>query len=259
MNAMVQTLSTSLALVPRSMDEAMRVAEFMASADMLPDHFKKKAGNCLMVVIQAQTWNMNPIAVAQCTAIVRGRLCYEGKLVSAVLLSMGAIREELDYDFSGTGMNRKVVVTGILANGNKRTVDGTVAQWKTSNEQWTKDADQMLVYRGARHWARRWAPAAMLGVYTPDEMEDVTQGDSPVIVTQQPANDGRPMYPADQFAANIGKWGEAMASGKKNADGLIAMIETKGALTDEQKAAIHKLDPNHKAPESDVIEGEIVQ
>lgn len=173
MNAMMQVQNTSHALVPQSMDEAMRVADFMSNASLIPTHLQGKPGDCLLVVMQSQRWGMDALSVAQCTSVVHGKLCYEGKLVSAVLMSMGVIKEELDYEFSGTGKARKVVVTGVLRNGKVKTVEGTIAQWETSNDAWRRDPDQMLTYRGARQWARRWAPSAMLGVYTPDEMEDV--------------------------------------------------------------------------------------
>ena len=184
MNAMVQSQSTSLALVPQSMDEAMRVSEFMAKASLMPDHLRGKPGDCLLVIMQAQRWGMDALSVAQCTAVVKGKLCYEGKLVSAVLMSMGVIKEELDYEYSGTGANRKITVTGTLArSGKTKTIEGTFAQWKTSNDAWVRDTDQMLSYRGARQWARRHAPSAMLGVYTPDEMEDVSYDGGKVTVT----------------------------------------------------------------------------
>ncbi len=45
-------------------------------------------------------------------------------------------------------------------------------------------------------------------------------------------------YPVDQFDKNLPAWRKVIASGKKNADDIIAMVETKGVLTDEQKQAI---------------------
>ena len=45
-------------------------------------------------------------------------------------------------------------------------------------------------------------------------------------------------YPQDQFEANLPKWREVMASGRKTSDQIIAMAETKHPLTDEQKTAI---------------------
>lgn len=46
------------------------------------------------------------------------------------------------------------------------------------------------------------------------------------------------MYPADQFESNLGAWLPAIAAGKMTADQVIQRAETKGKLTEEQKAAI---------------------
>lgn len=232
------------ALVPTSMSEAMNLAEIMSQANLLPDHLRGKPGDCLLVIMQAQRWNMDPVSVAQCTSVVRGKLCYEGKLVSAALRSMGAIQDDLDFEYSGAGANRKIVVTGTLRGGKVRSIDGTVEQWATSNDNWKKSPDDMLAYRGTRQWARRWAPSAMLGVYTPDEMEDTTPTQATVVSATVVE------YPDADFDKNLPTWLRVIAEGKRSADDIIAMAETKGRLTDEQKKQIRAKTPA-TAQESD--------
>lgn len=45
-------------------------------------------------------------------------------------------------------------------------------------------------------------------------------------------------YSADDFAKNLPSWASLIQSGKKTPDQIIAMVSTKGLLSDEQKAAI---------------------
>lgn len=229
------SLGRHCALVPTSMAEAMRLAEIMARAKLIPDHLRD-AGDCLMVVMQAQRWGLDPFAVAQCTSIVHGRLCYEGKLVAAAMYATGAVDGRLRYEFSGTGAGRTVKVTG-RPHGSTfdQEVVGSVLDWQTSNDNWKKIPDDMLVYRGTRQWARRYAPQAMLGVNTPDEVEDAPAA---VTVTVQPEPVTLPAYPEDQFSANLAKWLGVIASGRRTAEDIIAMVESKGTLTDAQKAQI---------------------
>lgn len=52
-------------------------------------------------------------------------------------------------------------------------------------------------------------------------------------------------YPADAFQQNLPKWQALLESGKKSADEIIAAVETKGTLTDQQKAAIRDCAPVH--------------
>ncbi|WP_066470274.1 hypothetical protein [Bosea sp. WAO] len=131
--------------------------------------------NCFLVVNQATKWNMDPFGVAQCVSIVKGKLCYEGKLVAAVLDAKLGI--ELTFTYDGKkGDELGVVVSGVI-NGVTKTVEGTVGGWKTTgtNSPWSSPANhpRQLAYRGSREWARVHKPALMLGAYTDDELADL--------------------------------------------------------------------------------------
>jgi hypothetical protein len=152
------------------MDEAMRLADMMARGKMAPAHFHNSPGDCLMVIEQAMRWNMSPFAVMLCTSVIRGRLMFEGKIVAAAVENSGAIDGYFDYKFSGTGADRRVTVTATRRGESvPKSVEVTLKDAITDNAWWKKTPDQMLVYHGARVWARRWTPAVMLGVYSPDE------------------------------------------------------------------------------------------
>jgi hypothetical protein len=231
------------ALVPNSMAEAMSLAEIMASANLLPDHLRGKPGDCLLVIMQAQRWNMDPVSVAQCTSVVRGKLCYEGKLVAAALYSTSSIEGRLRYEFSGQGEMRTVRVLGRPRGSDiDQEVHGTVADWKTDNGNWKKSPDDMLVYRGTRQWARRYAPDALLGVYTPDEFDD-TEPTRATVVSVTPVE-----YPPADFDKNLSAWLSVIDRGVRSAEDIIAMAETKGRLTEEQKAKI-RAKPAHTESE----------
>jgi hypothetical protein len=233
------------ALVPASMAEAMNLAEIMANANLLPDHLRNKPGDCLLVIMQAQRWNMDPVSVAQCTSVVHGKLCYEGKLVAAALYATGALEGRLHYEVAGTGQNASIVVTGSSRGGKgPQTVRGSVKDWRTYGKDkqgnridnaWDKMPEDMLVYRGTRQWARLYAPEAMLGVYTPDELDEPEQVRATVLSTSPPD------YPAADFEKNLSAWQKAIEAGRRSADDIVAMAETKGRLTDDQKARIRAI------------------
>jgi hypothetical protein len=170
MNAIVPASSgNGSGLIPQNIADAMRLAEMMAKGKMVPEHLRNPS-DMLMVIEQACRWGMSPFAVAQCTAIVRGRISYEGKLVSAAINASGVLQGRLDYVFSGEGATRAVTARGTMRGEDKpREVVVTLASAKTDNEHWKKSPDQMLSYHAARVWARRHAPEVMLGVYSPEE------------------------------------------------------------------------------------------
>lgn len=259
MNAVaIPNQSTSMqALVPRNVTEAIALSETLASASLVPEHLRGKPGDCLLIIMQAQRWGMDVLSVAQCTSIVRGKLCYEGKLVAAVLYSMGAIEGRLRYAFSGTGQNRSVTVSGVPRGMDaEQTVTGTVADWSTSNDQWKKSPDDMLVYRGTRQWARRYAPEALLGVYTPDELEETPQEPRTVSVTQVERKTDPQPYPAADFEKNLPKWRALILEGKKSADQIIATVESKATLTDAQREQIKTGRPPDAPIEGELMERE---
>lgn len=178
-----------------------QLADVIAKMDCAPSHLKGKPQDCFRVVVQAVKWRMDPFAVAECTSLVHGRLCYEGKLVYSVLQSMHAIVGLLDFDVTGSGQDAKITVTGTPKGGTKPcVVSGTVKDWRTNPQKdgkkitnaWDTQPETQLIYRGTRQWARLYAPAAILGVYTPDEFNDepLRDVDANVHGDPQPARTG---------------------------------------------------------------------
>jgi hypothetical protein len=159
-----------------------RIATAMAGASLIPDHLMMKdkqllskeqiVGNCFLVVNQAVRWQMDPFSVAPETYAVGGKLAFQGKLVAAVINARAGLRERLRYTFEGAGDNRKVTVHGTFRDEvEERTVDLTVKEAKTTNQMWTKDPDQKLIYSASVKWARRHCPEIILGVLTEDDLE----------------------------------------------------------------------------------------
>jgi hypothetical protein len=165
-------------------EHMMRIAKVMACSSLIPDSLTIKdkrplepdavLGNCFLVVNQASRWNADPFAVAQCVSIVKGKICYEGKLISAIIAAKLGVR--LSYEWNDKpGDAFGIVVSGTIpGETDSRSIAGTVGQWRTDNEQWKKNPRNMLAYRGSREWGRLYASDIMLGVYSPDELEDLT-------------------------------------------------------------------------------------
>lgn len=184
--------------------EAVKLAEIMATAKLVPTHLQKSPADCLLVIEQAIRWGMSPFAVAQATSIISGKLMFEGKLVAAAIQGSGVINGSLNYSYQGTGDQRQITVSGTLRGESEpRTITAKLIDVKTKNEQWTKAPDQMLSYMGARIWARRHAPSVMLGVYAPDEFDDApaparkAKAMQNIQVTPEAAEDGVKVMPTE--------------------------------------------------------------
>ena len=128
-----------------------------------------------------------------------------------------------------------------------------VTEWmnecKRGTGPWQSHPRRMLRHKSMIQCAR--LAFGYGGIYDQDEAERIVEA-QPVkhmgpaeVVPQSPAH-----YPAAEFDKNLPAWRRAIEAGKKAAEDLIAMVETKGALTDEQKAALRAIKPPQ--PASDV-------
>lgn len=156
-------------------EQMQRVATLLSKSELLPKHLQGKPADCFLVVAQAFRWGFDPFAVAQATFVTQGKLGYEGKLIAAVINTSGKLAAPLNYRYSGSGADRAVVVSGQFRGETEpRLIEGSVKGWKTQNQKWAEMPDQMLAYRGAREWARRHMPEAVLGVQAEEEVEAIT-------------------------------------------------------------------------------------
>ncbi len=238
--------SMSLILDSKSMKSAMGLAELMASSTVtVPKHLQGSPGDCMAIVLQAMNWGMNPFVVAQKTHIVNGTLGYEAQLVNAVVQSQGFITGSFKYEYTGQDKDLYCRVGAILRGGSEI----TFGEWLGFSEVTTKNSPlwktnpkQQLGYLQVKNWARAYCPGAILGVYTPDELDH----QSPRNIT--PATSTEPEFLTDEeFDANAEKWEGTFLKGYKNGksvEAFIAWAEQKGRLlTGEQKAAVEKWVP----------------
>lgn len=204
------TSASALMLSGDSMDKMMRIADMMASGrSTIPQHLQKSPGDCMAVVMQSVQWGMNPFAVAQKTHLVNGTLGYEAQLVAAVINSSGAVADRFHFEWFGdwhkivgkfkevesktkkddNGNPKKFIVPAwqqadeqglgvkvwatIKGEREPRVLELLMTQARTRNSTlWTEDPKQQIAYLAQKRWARLYAPDVILGVYTPDELEE---------------------------------------------------------------------------------------
>ena len=83
----------------------------------------------------------------------------------------------------------------------------------------------------------------ILGVYSPDELEEAAPVIRDVSPPKSRATAEFPHYPDDKFAENLPKWRVAVDSGRSAPDHLIATVSSKFTLSEEQIAKIKALAP----------------
>lgn len=178
-NADVSTGTANMLMNQQTMQSLYKFAEVMASGNVtVPKHLQKSTADCLAVAMQAAQWGMNPFAVAQKTHLVNGTLGYEAQLVNAVLQSSGSVVGRFHYEYDGEGQKLSCRV-GAIPRGEIEVVFGQwlcIADVKIQNSPlWKTNPKQQLGYLQVKNWGRAYAPGAILGVYTPDELQEMPE------------------------------------------------------------------------------------
>jgi hypothetical protein len=249
--------TTGLILDNNSMDSMVRMAELMAGGRAtIPVHLQKNTSDCLAVVSQAMQWRMNPFAVAQKTHVVNGALGYEAQLVNAVIQSSGVTLGRFVYEWFGpweaiigktkvidmpakegkkayqfrvpdydmraeNGCGIRVSAT-LKGESEPRVLELLLVQASVRNSPlWATDPKQQLAYLAVKRWTRLFAPDVILGVYTPDELEEIRR--EPIDVTP------RASTPAQLAQASVAAAPELTDNQKQLIVDLEEVARTQGA------------------------------
>lgn len=189
----------SAALNPERLEYLWRLTDRIAWSTSVPESLRGERkgnsfepfddrtvlANVFAVVEQADRWNVSPFALLGSAAIVRGKLAFEGKAISAVLEAQFGVklypyfRGEPRTDSYHVYLCDEELPDEILAelkpgyrHDRYRIMDGSVGAWKTTanGSPWRPDTyGDMLIYRGTRQWARVHKASAILGVIADDE------------------------------------------------------------------------------------------
>lgn len=272
--------STNLIMQSDSFDRVMRLADLMASGKAtVPEHLQKNPADCAAIIMQSMQWNMNPFAVAQKTFTISGKLGYEAQLVNAVITSIAPTKDRLNFEWFGDW--EKIIGKFEERTSQTKKDDGgqpkkyKVPAWKAADEAglgvkvwatlkgedrprelvlmlsqaltrnstlWVEDPRQQLAYLGIKRWSRLYCPDVILGVYTPDELEQITEREiNPAPNTQEPTVNTLPVMDAAKFAQNFPSYEAGIVSGRKTHDQVITTIQSKFTLTADQENAIRSV------------------
>jgi len=129
------------------------------------------------------------------------------------------------------------------------------------NSMWKKRPFGQLAKCTEAQALRKAFPEAVGSQPTAEEMEgkDVIEGSATVVQSERAAIAQAkpvelPAYNDDEFAKNLPKWWDVIESGRKSADDLIAMLQTKAHFTPEQLKEIRN--PPRDADQNTDDEGE---
>lgn len=119
-----------------------------------------------------------------------------------------------------------------------------VTEWlsecKRETGPWKSHPRRMLRHKAMIQCAR--LAFGFVGIYEQDEAERIVEGQL-YTYAEEPQRPALEPYPQERFQQNIEQWSALIQSGRKSAAELVAMLETRAVLSENQRAAIFDLEP----------------
>lgn len=241
MNAITKT-GAGFALQPQNIQEAMQMADMLAKSQMVPKCYQNKPQDTLVAMMMGSELGLNPIQALQNIAVINGKPSIYGDAMLALVQNhpaFGGIKE--DYDDS----TETAICTVWRKGGEKHTMRFSRADaeraglWGKAGP-WSQYPKRMQAFRARGFALRDQFADALAGLISREEAEDMPERDMGIAQRHEQPKEPAVIehYPASEFENNFPKWRAAIESGKLTAERVIANTESKGGLTDEQKAMV---------------------
>jgi len=237
-------------LSPNSLDEAIRFAEVLSKSSIVPKDFVGNPGNILVAMQWGLELGLQPMQAMQNIAVINGRPSLWGDAVIGLVRSSPACEYIYETDDGETATCR------VKRRGEDEQVRTfSMAEAKTAgllskSGPWTQYPKRMRQMRARAFALRDVFPDVLRGMPVAEEVMDI-QNDSgsreehtaPALPPPPAEPAALPPYTAEQLNKNIETWRDLIESGKSTAARIIAMIQSKATLTEDQKLAIYDLAP----------------
>lgn len=170
------------ALLPRSLEEAMRLAEMLAESDLVPKDFKNKPGNVLVAIQYGLELGLHPMQAVQSICVLNGRPCLWGDAVLGIVEASGLL-EDLQEEFLRDGDRPEQVYARCTAIRRHRpTPIVRTFSWADAQRAGLAGKDNYKTYpmRMLQMRARSWAlrdgfPDVLKGLQVIEEVRDYVE------------------------------------------------------------------------------------
>lgn len=170
--------------------DGQRMANMLASSDLVPKQFQGNIANTVIALEMAQRMGASPLAVMQSIYIVHGKPSWAATFIIACINSAGRF-SPLKFAMAGAGDKQTCVAWAYDLEDRERLEGPPVSIEMAKNEGWYQKngskwktmPELMLRYRAATFFGRLYAPDVLMGMRSQDELDDIgpTQDDKPFI------------------------------------------------------------------------------
>ena len=165
-----------------SLNMLAQVAKKFANSGIVPEQYQHNEDNCFVACEMANRMGVSPLVVMQSLYIVKGKPAWSGQACIALINGTGQF-SPLRFVFIGERNTPSYgcYVTCTRKADGEQLYGSTITMQMAKDEGWLDKAgskwktmpEQMMQYRAAAFFARIYCPAALMGLQTTDEVEDV--------------------------------------------------------------------------------------
>ena len=173
--APVLASARQIGLTPQSIDEAIRMAEIMSKANIVPKDYQGNPANILVAIQWGAEIGLPPLQAMQNIAVINGRPSVWGDAVIALVRGSGLL-ESIQEDISDSSATCTVKRRGEGATARTFTMDDAKKAGLAGKQgPWSQYPKRMLQMR-ARAWALRDVfPDILRGVFVAEEAQDMPE------------------------------------------------------------------------------------
>lgn len=169
-----------------SYQQNWNIAVQLSKSTIIPDNYKNQPQNIMIALELSQNMNLTPFLVMQNLSIIKGKTSWSGSFCKFLIERTGKFKDlELNYigdksnDTYGCYLSATRVSDGRRIDGPEVTMATAKAEGWTSNKKWATLKDLMLAYRCQSFFARIYCPEALNGIYTDDEVFEISSNNEP--------------------------------------------------------------------------------
>lgn len=164
------------------MKSSYQVASILAKTSAMPDRYKNKPGDCLILVDLSNRMGVSPIAVAQWSQVIKGNFTWAGQACKALVDGCGKYKESRYEMFGKPGTDERGCMLTAIKRSSGEVITGPEVTIKMAKDEgwydkpgskWQTMPELMLKYRAAAFFARTECPEALMGFYSSEEMQDI--------------------------------------------------------------------------------------
>lgn len=169
-------------LIPRTIEETLRMSEMLAKSELVPDAYRGKQANIFQAILYGLEVGLPPIAALRCLNVIKGKVVPYADTLVAIVLGSGKCKYFRRVSSSDTEATYETLRVGD-AEPRRETFtidDAKRAGLLDQNQNYKKYPRKMLEPRAKAFLCRDVYPDVCAGIQTAEEVIDMAEDETGV-------------------------------------------------------------------------------